>query len=181
MKKPFVKAAFILGLAPAIFSCSNKDLEKRIENLETRLAAMETKATKPTADLKVVNDPQISSVEDSQGPAPEFKFDHVEYDFGTITAGEVINHTFTFTNVGEAPLIIESASASCGCTVPDWTRAPIPVGEKGEIKVRFDSKNKNGVQSPNVTITANTNPKVNHVRLKGTVKGKEDLSAGPVK
>jgi hypothetical protein len=182
MKKNFVKVALILGLAPAIFSCSSNNLEKRIENLETRIAGLETKNVKPAPDLQALQDNQIAAVEETvTGPAPSFKFEHEEYDFGSVKEGEVVNHTFAFTNNGEAPLIIESASASCGCTVPDWTREPIPVGGKGEIKVRFDSKNKSGMQSPTISITANTNPKMKQLRLKGTVATKPELTEGPLK
>ena len=48
--------------------------------------------------------------------------------------------TFTITNVGEYPLIIQNVETSCGCTTPSWTRKPIKPGKKGEIKVIYDAK-----------------------------------------
>ena len=66
-------------------------------------------------------------------------------------------------------LIISSATASCGCTVPEWPKEPIPVGEEGEIAVRFNSAKKPGVQNKTITITANTYPKINRLRIKANV------------
>lgn len=108
----------------------------------------------------------------------EFKFDEekpdslksVEFNFGTIKQGDVINHEFSFTNTGKEPLIITESHGSCGCTVPQWPKEPIKKGEKGVIKVTFNSAGKMGMQDKTVTITSNakSNPKIIH--LKGTVE-----------
>src|SRR5215467_5010603 len=71
--------------------------------------------------------------------APEFKFEEEEYNFGTIKQGESMTHLFSFTNVGKEPLIISSASGSCGCTVPEWPKEPVKKGDKATIKVTFNS------------------------------------------
>jgi hypothetical protein len=81
-----------------------------------------------------------------------------EFDFGTLDEGEKVEHLFKFTNTSNNPLTISNARGSCGCTVPEWPKEPIAPGEKGEIKVKFDSKGKKGVQSKTVTLTANTIP-----------------------
>ena len=98
--------------------------------------------------------------------APEFKFEEDEYNFGTIKQGESATHIFTFTNTGKEPLIITNASGSCGCTVPDWPKEPIKKGEKGTVKVTFNSAGKMGMQDKTVTIQSNakTNPKVIHIK-----------------
>ena len=80
------------------------------------------------------------------------------FDFGTLEEGEKVEHIFKFTNTSNNPLTISNARGSCGCTVPEWPKEPIAPGEKGEIKVKFDSKGKKGVQSKTVTLTANTIP-----------------------
>jgi hypothetical protein len=67
--------------------------------------------------------------------APVMKFAETSYDFGSIQEGEVVTHTFAFTNTGKTPLVIERAFASCGCTVPDWPRKPVAPGASGEIKL----------------------------------------------
>lgn len=162
---------FSLLLALIAASCNNV-LESRVSELERRVAKLENGGASPTATLNStpINNPAVQPVEEKpDGPLPEFNFPSESFDFGTINEGEVIDHIFTFTNVGDAPLIIQSATASCGCTVPSYSREPVPVGGSGEIAVRFDSKNKKGNQAPTVTVTANTYPKVRKLRLKGTV------------
>lgn len=153
-------------------SCSNV-LESRVSELERRVAKLESggaTATTTALNSTPINNPAVQPVEERpEGPLPEFNFSSESFDFGTINEGEVIDYVFTFTNVGEAPLIIQSATASCGCTVPSYSREPVAVGGTGEIAVRFDSKNKKGNQAPTVTVTANTYPKVRKLRLKGTV------------
>jgi len=49
---------------------------------------------------------------------------------------------FTYTNVGDAPLIINQAVASCGCTVPEYTKAPVMPGQKGQLKVTYNGAGK---------------------------------------
>jgi hypothetical protein len=97
---------------------------------------------------------------------PEIKFEQTEFNFGTINQGEKAEFEFVFTNVGQEPLVITSATGSCGCTVPEWPKEPIRKGEKGRIKVRFDSSGRQGMQSKTVTIYSNaqTNPVVLHVK-----------------
>ncbi|MCH5306900.1 MAG: DUF1573 domain-containing protein [Prevotella sp.] len=78
----------------------------------------------------------------AQKPA-QIKFDKTTVNFGTITEkSPIATSIFTFTNVGEQPLVINQAIASCGCTVPEYTTAPIQPGQKGEIKVTYNGEGK---------------------------------------
>lgn len=78
----------------------------------------------------------------AQKPA-EIKFDKLTHNFGTFSEkSPVVTYTFTYTNVGEQPLVINQAVASCGCTVPEYTKTPIQPGEKGEIKVTYNGTGK---------------------------------------
>jgi hypothetical protein len=78
------------------------------------------------------------------------------HDFGTIREGEVVEYSFPFKNTGKAPLLITGASASCGCTVPDYPREPMEPGKDGTIRVSFNSKGKPGHQEKTVTVSSNT-------------------------
>ena len=172
----------------AMVSCSS-DLENRIGDLERRVAQLENEGiasnrSQPAGTPAV----QASNVEAQltvpDGPLPAFAFAETSHDFGEIQEGDVANHTFRFTNNGESPLIIESAKATCGCTVPRWPREPIAVGATGEIEVSFNSQGKPGIQNKTVTIIANTNPKVTKLYIKSNVQkaSSETASAdGPVK
>ncbi|POY36114.1 hypothetical protein C3K47_13020 [Solitalea longa] len=98
------------------------------------------------------------------------KFVEDKFDFGKIAAGEVVEHTFKFVNTGKFPLIIKSATASCGCTVPSKPDEPIAPGATGEIDVKFNSEGKTGLQDKHVTIIANTNPTATMLELIGEVQ-----------
>lgn len=96
-------------------------------------------------------------------------FEETTFDFGEVEEGESVEHTYKFTNTGKVPLLISNARSTCGCTVPDWPKDPIPPGNTGEIKVRFNTKNKKNKQNKPVTITANTYPSNTKVFLTGFV------------
>ena len=67
------------------------------------------------------------------GKKPKMTFTETSHDFGTITDGEIVTHTFEFTNTGEGDLIISEAVTSCGCTVPEYPKHPLKPGEKGKV------------------------------------------------
>lgn len=183
MKKLMNLGVFVIFAAVAMTSCTNSKQEEKIAALEERIKELEgnggSKAQPSQSPTSLAANVDAEAA--PQGPLGAIDFTEEEYDFGTVEAGAIVEHTFKFTNVGEAPLIIQSATASCGCTVPKKPTDPIPVGGTGEIGVRFDSKNKSGVQSPVITIRANTNPNVTRIKLKGTVNPKQELSDGPVR
>jgi len=81
----------------------------------------------------------------------------------------VVLTTFTFTNTGDADLIISNASGSCGCTVPEYPKEPIKPGKTGKLKVSFDSTGKPGMQQKSVTITCNTQQGTDVLTIKANV------------
>ena len=101
--------------------------------------------------------------------AAEISFEEKVFDYGTITKGADGNHTFTFTNTGNSPLIIESVKSSCGCTVPKKPEAPIAPGASGSIQVRYDTQ-RLGVFRKTITVTTNAGTNsVLALKIKGTV------------
>ncbi|WP_143962391.1 DUF1573 domain-containing protein [Litoribacter populi] len=166
--------ALLIAGSILTFGCDSGGSEKdeRIQALEQRIAQMEQGQPNVPSNAQSVKTADPSTL-------GAFQFPEIEHDFGTIEEGKVIEHNFTFTNTGEAPLVISNIQASCGCTSPDWTKTPIKPGEEGFVKVVFDSKAKSGIQSPTVSITANTQPAVTRLRLKGNVNSKNSASAAP--
>lgn len=100
---------------------------------------------------------------------PAFEFEQETIDYGKIEKGSNGERVFVFTNIGTAPLIIENVKGSCGCTVPTKPENPILPGEKGEIKVKYDT-NRTGGFSKTVTITSNAVEVRKVVRIKGLVE-----------
>lgn len=136
---------FLLSLG-LIFSCTSQQAETA--SVDTEIAA--NTATKSN-QLSI----ESSGVQDAL-PQTSLKWDKVTHDFGNITEGEVVETTFTVTNTGSNPLIINNAKGSCGCTVPKVEKnVPIAPGESTDIQVRFNSKGRPGKNSKNVTLTGN--------------------------
>jgi hypothetical protein len=120
--------------------------------------ACKNDTTKGDAAEKVKEE-NVEKAEQRDAAAEEFAvmtFEKTSHDFGTIDEGEVVKHTFSFTNTGDVPLVITNAKGSCGCTVPQWPRESIAPGESGEIMVQFNSRGRKNNQNKSVTITANT-------------------------
>ncbi|WP_343535504.1 DUF1573 domain-containing protein [Pedobacter sp.] len=109
----------------------------------------------------------------AKADAPKVQVEKATYEFGEITQGEKVSYEFKFKNTGKTPLIITNASATCGCTVPEYPSEPVKPGEQGVIKVVFDSTGKLGLQDKVVTITSNANPKFEELHLVGNVKEKK--------
>ena len=104
---------------------------------------------------------------------PILKFDFDTYDFGEVTDGEIVEVDYTFKNTGESNLIIYDASASCGCTVPEYPKdKEIKPGESGVIKARFDSSGQTGKQVKSITLTTNTKNSKKIIRMSGFVINK---------
>lgn len=92
----------------------------------------------------------------ADGKYPVITFKETEFDFGDIKQGDKVEHTFEFTNTGEADLLITTARASCGCTVPEFTEEAIKPGKSGKIKVTFNSAGKKGPTTKTITVVCNT-------------------------
>ena len=114
----------------------------------------------------------LSLVYASAQKEAEIKFEKTTYDFGTFSESTPVQKcTFTFTNVGEAPLIIHQAIASCGCTVPQYTKKPIAPGEKGTLSVTYNGKGRfPGHFKKSITIRTNGKPEMLRLYIEGTME-----------
>jgi hypothetical protein len=85
----------------------------------------------------------IKAQSDNEKKQAEIKFEKLSHNFGTFSETDpVVTCVFVYTNVGERPLIINQAVATCGCTVPEYTKTPVQPGEKGEIKITYNGTGK---------------------------------------
>lgn len=102
----------------------------------------------------------------------EIKFDKVSYDFGTFSEKNPVQTCiFTFTNVGGQPLVINQAVASCGCTVPSYTKSPIMPGKKGQIKITYNGSGKfTGHFKKTVTVRTNGVTEMTRLYIEGEMQ-----------
>jgi hypothetical protein len=128
---------------------------------------------KNNSDKSTVNSDSVSNSESADGKTntnlPEIKFEEEVFDFGKMTQGEHVSHSFVFKNIGSKNLIISGANGSCGCTVPEWPKEPIKAGETGRVNVVFNSEGKSGIQEKTVTLVTNCEPATRIIKIKAEV------------
>ena len=123
----------IVSMSLITFSCKEKATEK-IENANVEAAAVRDASANKMAVMS---------------------FDKTFHDFGQIAQGTPQQTVFTFTNTGDAPLIITDATSSCGCTIPDYPKnTPIAPGEQGQMVVNFNGSGQNQV-TKTINVQAN--------------------------
>jgi len=103
--------------------------------------------------------------------AQEFKFEKETIKYGKILKGSNGERIFTFTNIGNAPLIITDIKTSCDCAVPEKPEAPIMPGEKTTITVSYDTSVTGGF-SKVITIFSNAKNSRKTIKIKGYVAKK---------
>lgn len=155
----------ILIAAACVLCWTSGCEQKKAETTAATAVEAETPAT-PVHNPNVTNAQQVAAAAD----APVMSFKETTHDFGSIKDGEVVKHTFTFTNTGQSPLVIESATSTCGCTVPEVPKEPVAPGAEGKLEVEFNSAGKGGTQQMKViSIKANTQPEITQVNIKANV------------
>lgn len=92
--------------------------------------------------------------QDAQGE-PLMHFDTLVHDFGTIIEGESVVCYFDYSNRGGGDLVITGVEATCGCTVPSWSREPLKPGARDTLQLIFDASGRNGEQRKQVTVKSN--------------------------
>lgn len=111
---------------------------------------------------------------------PTMDFDSKVVDYGVIEHNSDGNREFVFTNNGDAPLLIKSVKASCGCTVPQYPKEEIAAGKSGEIKVKY-ATNRVGKFTKTITVATNADKKPIILTIKGEVKPAKEENTVPVK
>lgn len=121
----------------------------------------------PNSDM--IRNPATAELTGDTNQLARIRFDESEFDFGEVTEGAIVTHSFKFTNTGKVPLTILNARSTCGCTIPEWPDEPIPPGGTGEILAKFNTDMKKNQQRKAITVTANTYPNETQIMLKGMV------------
>jgi len=101
------------------------------------------------------------------------KFDKLVHDFGELIQGDRSEVDFTFTNTGDAPLLLSNVRSTCGCTVPTWPHDPILPGKTAAIKVKYDS-NRIGPINKQITVESNATNGPVYLKITGNIKKKPE-------
>jgi hypothetical protein len=82
----------------------------------------------------------ISSAVMAQPKTDEIiKLNEEKHNFGKIKQGVPVSYYFEITNISNKPIVIETAWASCGCTVPEYEKQPISPGKTTKVKVQYNA------------------------------------------
>ena len=163
-----MKNKILLAILPSLFliSCGEDNTDVAVSESSSLIA--------------VENPTQVAEVEKTKtkvndtpsAPTTSIEFFESEHHFGNVFYPSENLYTFKFKNTGNEPLMIESATASCGCTIPNKPEEPILPGEVGELDVIFKPK-QGQVGSPvtkKITVVANTEPKETYINIKAQVQ-----------
>lgn len=109
-------------------------------------------------------------------------FDVREHDFGVIEEGTEAEHTFVFTNTGDAPVQLVQVRPSCGCTTPSWTPDPVAPGETGTVTAVYHSEGRPGPFDKGIAIYTDGEPELLQLRIRGDVAAARmsGLQRGPL-
>ena len=136
-------------------------------NTDTNKEVQENQSSEPVGTI--IRNPISADGSIDTTMMAKISLEEERWTFDTITSGQVIEHTFNFTNSSSTPLLISNVSSSCGCTVPEWSKEAVDPGKSSSIQVRFDSDQRKGFQEKTIIITANTFPTKTKVYLQGYV------------
>jgi hypothetical protein len=101
-------------------------------------------------------------------------FMETEHDYGTMKMGDDGTYEFEFTNNGTEPLLFNNVISSCGCTVPEWPQEPIKPGEKGNIKVIYNTQI-TGSFAKSISVYTNAAEEPVLLTIRGKVEEAESL------
>ncbi|HYG52417.1 MAG TPA: DUF1573 domain-containing protein [Flavobacteriales bacterium] len=96
------------------------------------------------------------------------------YDFGTVLVGNNCSHQFTFTNIGNLPLIFDRVTTSCGCDVPSYPKEPFAPGQSGMLGYYYDSK-RIGPINKTMTVFGNFDGSPLVIRIRGNIVQEYEL------
>jgi hypothetical protein len=125
--------------------------------LSLALIFLSISCSNPTGKKENLLPPPGSITEEleAQKDLAKIDFSKTIHEFGDVQHGEVLEYTFVFKNTGKSDLVIYSALAGCGCTVPEFDKNPIAPGESGKVKIVFNTRGFRGIQNKAITIYSN--------------------------
>ncbi len=127
--------------------------------------------------LAVPSSAELSTTSLAEDPVG-IEWTKTTHDFGEIVQGTKAKYTFTFINKGNVAIVISNATASCGCTVPNYSKEPVAPGAQGYVTAIFDSSGKSGNFAKNITVTTNLGSSI--LYIKGNIVVEQAKPKSPV-
>lgn len=121
--------------------------------------------------------PKATAPQEKATNGPALTFNEMEHNFGDITQGDVVEHTFQFKNTGTQPLVLERVDVTCGCTTPAWTKEPIMPGKTGFITAKYNSAGRLGQQKKAIVVHSNAADGAKYIYIVANIKEKSNASA----
>lgn len=158
-----------LMVSLAMIACQSTNQNSQVaNNPNPNTAAPATSGEAPAMPQTKKPDFQVKA--ESMAPT-KVEWASEQFEFPKIVEGEKVTHQFKFKNVGDNPLVITHARASCGCTVPAYSQDPVQPGAEGFIDVTFNSQGKKGQVQKSITVTGNFDGNIRKVlMLRGEVE-----------
>jgi len=170
MKISYFFISFLL-----LASCGTESSQKEKGEVISTVVANDENEAELKKDLSDVEKEETKRLADEANNVTSMSFDKLNHDFGNVKEETDNKTVFYVTNTGKKPLIIESVSASCGCTTPTKPEQAIQPGKKDKIEVIFHPKpGQLKEQNKTVTVTANTEPKMVVLNVKAFVEEKKN-------
>ncbi|MDA7803132.1 DUF1573 domain-containing protein [Crocinitomix sp.] len=168
--KKIIGSAIILTL----LACGGQDDANQVNEGTSSVVAGEGSTSEMTTSSPATGEAEMTNQgNNNKLGTTSIEYVELKHNFGTVRYPSENLYTFRFKNTGNAPLVIESATASCGCTVPNKPEEPIMPGEFGEMDVIFRPKEGQQGQlvTKRVTVTANTTPQQSYLDIEANVLG----------
>ncbi len=130
--------------------------------------------TKEKEPPPIKEDIKVSSEIKKETPegTPKIEFEQTVFDFGEADQHTKVTHVFKFKNTGNADLKLVNVRPTCGCTVPKWSRDPVPPGGTGEIEIVYNTENDINRISKMIKIETNEpEKKITTLEIRGNVRG----------
>jgi hypothetical protein len=110
----------------------------------------------------------------AQQRTAHISFRKIDHDFKTIKEAKgPVTVVFGFINTGGAPITLQSVTASCGCTTPDYSKAPVMPGDSGFVKATYDPNGRPGPFTKDITVVSNADNSPIILKITGNVIPRE--------
>lgn len=164
-----MKTVVFLSLPFFLLACGESDTNENKPVMNTGVSSVVADENPNATTYTVPVDPEKEAAAEKDLTTLFFPVE--SFNFGTVFYPSENLYTFKVKNTGKVPLIIESATASCGCTVPNKPEEPIPPGGTGELDVIFRPKKGQVGQTveKKITVVANTNPAESFLSISANV------------